>query len=180
MPVLNIAAYHFVPLEDPQALRNTLWAKLEPLGIKGTVLLAHEGINLCLAGAPDAIRAFWTWLVKDPRFAPMKAKESHSASVPFQRLLVKVKREIIRMNMPEIRPAEERAPAVDPATLARWLAQGHDDAQREVVTLDTRNAFEVDAGAFDRALDWRLERFSDFPSALAVHREELRGKTVVS
>ena len=100
--------------------------------------------------------------------------------MPFKRLKVKVKREIIRMNMPAVQPQAGRAPAVAPATLARWLDQGRDDAGRPLVMLDTRNGFEVDAGAFDGALDWRLERFSDFPAALAAHRDALAGKTVVS
>jgi UPF0176 protein len=100
--------------------------------------------------------------------------------MPFRRLLVKVKREIIRMNRPAVRPAAGRAPAVSAHTLARWLAQGHCDEGRTVVMLDTRNAFEVDAGAFDGAIDWRLGKFSDFPAALQAHRADLHGKTVVS
>jgi len=93
---------------------------------------------------------------------------------------VKVKREIIRMNRPAIRPAAGRAPAVTAHTLARWLAQGRCDEGRPVVLLDTRNAFEVDEGAFEGALDWRLGKFSDFPAALEAHVGELRDKTVVS
>ena len=71
-------------------------------------------------------------------------------------------------------------PSVDPATLRRWLAQGHDDEGREVVTLDTRNAFEVDAGTFDNAIDWRIDKFTEFPPALRAHKTELQDKTVVS
>ena len=84
------------------------------------------------------------------------------------------------MNHPAIRPQAGRAPAVDAATLRRWLDQGHDDAGRPVVTLDTRNAFEVDYGTFNGAIDWRLGKFSDFPAAVQAHRRELEGKTVVS
>ena len=69
---------------------------------------------------------------------------------------------------------------MDPATLRRWLAQGHDDEGREVVTLDTRNAFEVDAGTFDNAIDWRIDKFTEFPPALRAHKTELQDKTVVS
>jgi UPF0176 protein len=93
---------------------------------------------------------------------------------------VKVKREIIRMNMPAIRPVAQRAPAVDAPTLARWLQAGHCDDGRPVVMLDTRNGFEVDAGAFDGAVDWRLDKFSDFPAALDAHKDDFAGKTVVS
>jgi UPF0176 protein len=84
------------------------------------------------------------------------------------------------MNHPTIRPSEGRAPAVDALTLRRWLDQGHDDEGRPVVTLDTRNAFEVDHGSFEHAIDWRINKFSEFPQAAQAHRAELEGKTVVS
>jgi len=179
-PVLNISAYRFVALDDPQALREQLLRQAGGLGLLGTVLLAAEGINLFMAGAPEAIRAFLEWLRTEPRFAGLHAKESWSGEQPFRKLLVKVKREIIRMNHPAIQPAQGRAPAIDALTLKRWLDRGHDDDGRPVVALDTRNAFEVDHGTFEGAIDWRLAKFSEFPRALDAHRGELEGKTVVS
>ena len=89
-----------------------------------------------------------TLIPKLPGFEPIVAKESWSQTIPFRRLKVKVKREIIRMDHPTIRPVEGRAPTVDAPTLARWLDQGHDDADRPVILLDTRNGFEVDHGGF--------------------------------
>ena len=179
-PILNAAAYRFVTLTDVAALRERLFASAAAGALKGTVLLAEEGINLCLAGAPAPLNAWLAELQTDTRFAGLDLKTSHSAMLPFKRLIVKVKREIIRMNHPLIRPEAGRAPAVDAKTLARWLAAGVDDAGRPVVTLDTRNAFEVDAGRFRGALDWRIGKFSEFPAALQAHRSELEGKTVVS
>lgn len=178
--VLNVSAYRFVPIDDPHALRSALAPRARAHGLLGTILLAGEGINLFLAGDASAVRAFMLELGADARFAGMEAKESWSARQPFGKLLVKIKREIIRMNHPAIRPAQGRAPAVDAVTARRWLDQGHDDEGRPVVTLDTRNAFEVDHGTFDGAIDWRLAKFSDFPRALREHRTELEGKTVVS
>jgi UPF0176 protein len=93
---------------------------------------------------------------------------------------VKVKNEIIRMNHPAIQPQTGRAPSVSAATLKRWLDDGHDDQGRPVVTLDTRNAFEVDQGSFVGALDWRIDKFSEFPAAAGPHLNALQGKTVVS
>jgi UPF0176 protein len=180
LPILNISTYRFVPLDDLPALRDRLHASAEARQLKGTVLLAEEGINLFMAGPTGAVREWLDLLRADPRFAGMQAKESFSAELPFKRLKVKVKGEIIRMNMPAIRPVAGRAPAVTPVTLARWLEQGHDDEGRPVAMLDTRNGFEVDAGAFDNAIDWRLHKFSDFPAELAAHREALAGHTVVS
>jgi UPF0176 protein len=180
LPILNLSAYKFVTIDDLPAVRERLLHAAVERGLKGTVLLAEEGINLFVAGPEIAVRSWVAILHADARFADIAPKESFSAEVPFRRMLVKIKREIIRMNMPAIRPAQGRAPSVAPRTLARWLAQGHDDEGRPVVTLDTRNAFEVDAGAFENAIDWRIGKFSEFPAALQAHRDELKGKTVVS
>lgn len=178
--VLNISCYKFVPLPDAAQLRDQLAEQTQRLALRGTILLAEEGINFFLAGPAEAVREVVNTLRQDPRLADLTPKESWSAHQPFRKMLVKVKREIIRMNHPTIRPAEGRAPAVTPDTVRRWLAQGHDDDGRPVVTLDTRNAFEVDHGTFEGAVDWRINKFTEFPDALRAHKAELQGKTVVS
>jgi len=179
--ILNISCYLFVGIDDPQALRDLLHARATTLGLKGTVLIAEEGINLFLAGPAQQVHAWVDDLRADRRFSALAPKESWSDEVPFRKLLVKVKPEIIRMNHPTIRPDQSpRAPALPAATLKRWLDQGHDDEGRPVVTLDTRNGFEVDVGAFDNAIDWRITKFSEFPDAVQAHRAELEGRTVVS
>jgi UPF0176 protein len=178
--ILNIAAYKFVGIADGADLREQLRARTHALALKGTILLAPEGINLFLAGEKDHVRSFLGELRADPRFADLEAKESWSQAQPFRRMLVKQKREIIRMDHPAIQPAAGRAPGVDAPTLKRWLDQGHDDAGKPLALLDTRNAFEVDHGSFDGAIDWRIGRFTEFPRALKQHAGELAGKTVVS
>ncbi len=178
--VLNISCYKFVPLPDAAELRERLHAQAVAAGLKGTILLAEEGINFFLAGSAEAVRGFVDGMRVDERFADLEPKESWSDTVPFRKMLVKVKREIIRMDHPSIRPAAGRAPSVSPATLRRWLEQGHDDEGREVVTLDTRNDYEVDEGAFAGTVDWRLTKFTEFPPALRQHKAEFAGKTVVS
>jgi UPF0176 protein len=178
--ILNIAAYKFVGIDDSAALREQLRARSHALALKGTILLAPEGINLFLAGEKDHVRSFLGELRADARFADLEAKESWSQAQPFRRMLVKLKREIIRMDHPAIQPAAGRAPGVDAPTLKRWLDQGHDDAGKPVALLDTRNAFEVDHGSFDDAIDWRIGKFTEFPGALKQHAGELAGKTVVS
>jgi len=181
MSCLNISTYRFVELDDLPALRERLEASAAAAGLKGTILLAHEGINLFMAGAEPALRR---WIAQalhaEPAFAGLPTKDSFSDAMPFKRLKVKIKNELIRMNHPTIRPQQGRAAAVGPATLARWLAQGHDDGGRALALVDTRNDFEVDAGTFAGAHDWRIARFSDFPAAFDAHRAELEGKTVVS
>ncbi|MDI9333492.1 MAG: sulfurtransferase [Cytophagales bacterium] len=183
--ILNIAAYHFVALPDADALCQSLKATADGLALKGTVLLAHEGINLFLAGKAAHINPFICQLLEDERFARLAIKRSWSAAQPFRKLIVRVKPEIIRMNHPTIKPsfdpaATVRAPAVDAKTLKRWLDQGHDDHGKPVVTLDTRNDFEVDYGTFKGAIDWRIKKFSEFPDAFLANRAELENKTVVS
>ena len=178
--VLNISSYKFVNLPDATALRETLLARAQALQLKGTILLAEEGINLFLAGPAEDVRAFVSQMQQDSRFADIAPKESWSDTQPFKKMLVKVKGEIIRMNHPTIKPADGRAPSVAPATVKRWLDQGHDDTGRPVVTLDTRNDFEVDAGTFNGAIDWRITKFTEFPQALLDHKAELQDKTVVS
>jgi UPF0176 protein len=178
--ILNISTYKFVPLVDTLALRDTLAARALALSLKGTILLAEEGINLFVAGPAQAVRSFISQLKTDARFADIAPKESWSASQPFRKMLVKVKGEIIRMNHPAIQPAQGRAPALDAQTVKRWLDQGHDDEGRPVVTLDTRNTYEVEEGTFSGAIDWRLNKFTEFPDALQAHKAELNDKTVIS
>jgi len=180
--IVNIAAYHFATIEAPETLADTLRARGEALALRGTVLVAAEGINLFLAGGDDAIEAFLAPLRADPRFADLRVKYSHSEAPPFARLKVKVKPEIISFRRDDASPLDGgRAPAVAPATLRRWLQQGgRDDEGRRVVLLDTRNAQEFAHGTFAGALTLPITRFTELPEALAPHREALKDATVVS
>ncbi len=189
MSILNVAAYRFVPLPDAAALVAPLRARCTAGGLKGTVIVAAEGINLFLAGANDAIDGFLGWLATDaafvdgngrPLFAALPVRRSRSATQPFARLKVKVRPEIVTMRRPTVRPTEGRAPALAPERLAAWLAQGHDDDGRLVVLLDTRNAFEVEHGAFDGARHLQLAKFDDFPAAVDAVADTLRDQTVVT
>ncbi|SPC16934.1 conserved exported hypothetical protein [Cupriavidus oxalaticus] len=180
MQIVNISAYKFVSLDDIETLRPAMRERCEAAGLKGTILLAPEGINMFLAGPREAIDGFMAWLHADARFADIAPKESLSENQPFKRMLVRAKKEIITMKMPLIRPEEGRAPSVRPVDLKRWLDQGHDDEGRPVVMLDTRNDFEVAVGTFEDAVEYDIAKFSEFPEAVAAHRAELEGKTVVS
>lgn len=184
MSIVNLAAYKFVSLPDPARYRQPLCERCEALELRGTILLAPEGINLFIAGAAAHCEALLAFLREAPlfegRLSDLQCKTSRSETQPFKRMRVKLKKEIITMRHPTIRPESGRAPALDPHTLKRWLDEGRDDAGRELVLLDTRNGFEVDVGTFADALDWRLDKFGDFPTALEAHRAELEGKTVVS
>jgi len=180
MSILNISAYKFVGLDDLEALRARLVERCHALALKGTILLAPEGINLFLAAPREAIDAFVDWLHEDPRFADIAPKESLSDEVPFGRMRVRLKKEIITMRAPSIRPGEGRAPHVLPLDLRRWLDQGHDDDGRPVVLVDTRNDYEVAAGTFENTVEYGLSSFTGFPEAIAADRARFDGKTVVS
>ena len=180
MSVVNISCYKFVALTDRESLKADLTARCVELGLKGTILLAPEGINIFLAGPREAIDAIVDHLRADSRFADLQPKESLSNEPPFKRMRVRLKKEIITMKHPLIRPEAGRAPAVAAVTLKKWLDRGTDDEGRPVVMLDTRNDYEVAAGTFDNAVDYHIGVFSEFPPLLAQHRDDYAGKTVVS
>ena len=176
----NIAAYHFAAIEDPGTLAGHIRDWAEAGALRGTVLVAPEGVNIFLAGADDAIETFLGQLRAVPALTGLQAKYSHSALQPFGRLKVKVKREIIAFRKgAEADPLQGRAPAVAPADLARWIEQGADDNGRPVVLLDTRNREEVDHGTFAGALTLPIDNFTELPDALAPHRPALEDATVV-
>jgi UPF0176 protein len=177
---VNIAAYKFVTFDNTEEMRPQYQALCKELALKGTILLTPEGINMFLSGTRANIDTYLTWLRSDARFTDIEAKESFSDEQSHKRMLVKIKNEIITMRMPLIKPELGRAPAVAPTTLKRWLDQGHDDDGKPVVMVDTRNAFEVDVGTFDNTIDYRIEKFTEFPEVIAANKDALAGKTVVT
>jgi UPF0176 protein len=179
--VCNLAAYLFTPIDAPAPLVQRLRERCTALELRGTVLVAPEGINLFLAGSQTAITAFIDEMRAQPRFAALTPKLSYSGHVPFARLRVRLKREIIAFRRAEATPlVAPRAPAVDPATLVRWLDAGCDDSGRPVVLLDTRNREEFGYGTFRNAVTLPIDNFADFPAAFAAHREQLPDATIVS
>jgi UPF0176 protein len=179
-PFVNIAAYKFITFDNTDAMRPQYQALCKELELKGTILLTPEGINMFLSGTRANIDSYLTWLRSDARFADIEVKESFSDEQSHKRMLVKIKQEIITMRMPLIQPELGRAPAVTPSTLKRWLDQGHDDQGKPVVMVDTRNAFEVDVGTFDNTIDYRIEKFTEFPEVIAANKDALADKTVVT
>lgn len=162
MAFLNIAGYQFMPLGDLPALRAHLFAAAKAHGLKGTILLSPEGVNLMLAGRQADVQAFLDILKADQRFAEMGFHRSFSEGMAFDRLKVKIRREIITLRHSSANPLERRAPAVTPAEFRRWLDDG-----RPMTVLDTRNDFEVRLGAFTGAVNPGLSHFGAFPKALA-------------
>jgi UPF0176 protein len=177
---VNIAAYKFITLDNLEELRPQYQALCNELGLKGTVLLTPEGINMFVSGPREAIDQYLAWVRSDARLADLDVKESVSNEQSHRRMLVRIKKEIITMRMPLIKPELGRAPFVDARTLKRWLDRGHDDAGKPVVMVDTRNDFEVDVGTFDNTVDYRIKKFTEFPEVIAAHKDDFEGKTVVT
>jgi len=161
MFILNIAAYRFVALSELPALREQFLTECERLQLKGTVLLAPEGINLSLAGIAASVALLKAYLQQDARFADMMFRETVSDFVPFKRLKVKLKKEIIALRRPEVQPEKNRAPAISPEIFKQWL-----DEKRDITVLDTRNNYEVELGTFQNAVNLALNDFCEFPEAI--------------
>lgn len=166
-PVSVAALYHFTRFDDPAALKEPLLSACEAHGIKGTLLLAREGINGTIAGLPEALEAVLAHIRALPGCAGLEVKHSHAPEMPFHRMKVRVKREIVTMGEPDIDPTLIVGTYVDPAD---WNAL---IADPETVVIDTRNDYEVAIGTFAGAIDPQTPTFRDFPGWFRAHREEL-------
>lgn len=173
--ILNVAAYKFVALDELPALRARLRERAEELELRGTILLSPEGLNLFIAGAESAVERLLDELISDPRLGELNIKRSWSREQPFNRMLVKIKKEIIAFGDFGIDPVNRPAPRVSAKELKAWL-----DAGREVVLLDTRNDYEVKLGTFSGARDFNIRHFRDFTSAAREQAADLADKTVVT
>ncbi len=176
-PIVNLSAYRFTPFaaEELPALREQLQASTRDLGLRGTILLATEGINLFIAGSRPATDAFMSELRAVPGLADLEPKESFSDEQPFNRMLVKIKKEIISFGVEGIDPARVPAPRLDPRELKRWLDEG-----RPVTLLDTRNDYAVKLGTFQNAVVPVLDHFRGFPAAVRSLPAELKTRPVVT
>lgn len=172
--VVNISGYKFVDLEDLDGLRSELLPVCETANLKGTILLSDEGINCFLAGDRAGIDTFLQKLRSYSSLADFEAKESFNDYQPFSRMLIKIKKEIITFDMPEIQPASRRASKIAPQELKSWL-----DNDQEVILLDTRNDYEIELGTFENATTVNIDNFREFPEAIKSLPKEYRQKPIV-
>jgi RluA family pseudouridine synthase len=173
--IVNIAAYQFADLTDLKPLRESLLAECRELGLKGTILIATEGINLFLAGSAEAIEAILTKIRAVDGLESLAAKYSESDEQPFSRMLVKIKNEIIAFGVSDLNVTAHKHQKIAPAELKRWLDEG-----RELVLLDTRNDYEVDLGTFVGAERLDIDHFRQFPQAAKSLPEDWKDKPVVT
>ena len=172
--VVNIAAYQFVTLTDLPALREQLRAKCKAWALKGTILISSEGINLFVAGGRAEIDLLLAEIRQLPGLENFTPKVSISDEQPFNRMLVRIKKEIIAFGVPDIEPAKHTAPKIAPHELKRWLDEG-----TPVTLLDTRNDYEVKLGTFDNALTLGIDHFRSFPTAVDQLPSELKQQPIV-
>lgn len=170
--IVVAALYKFVALPDYEALRAPLLATMKQHDIKGTLLLAEEGINGTVSGRRESLDALLSWLKEDKRFQDLDHKESYCEEHPFYRTKVKLKREIVTLGVPGVNPNQRVGTYVDPQD---WNAIISDP---EVLVIDTRNDYEVEIGSFEGAVDPRTQSFREFPDYVKAHYDPAKHKKV--
>jgi UPF0176 protein len=173
---LTAALYKFVSLPEYQALQAPILAACKIHHIKGTLLLAEEGINGTIAGLSDHIHLLLNYLRTDPlfagKFSDLEHKESFADEHPFYRMKVKLKKEIVTLGVPGVSPTKKVGTYVKPED---WNALISDP---DVVLIDTRNDYEVDIGTFKGAIDPKTTTFREFPEYVAKNFDKTKHKKV--
>lgn len=174
---LVAALYHFVELDDYTSMREPLEAFCAQHGVIGTLLLAREGINGTIAGSEEGVRAVLDYLRSDTRLQSLVHKEAWATVMPFYRLKVKLKKEIVTLGVPDLKTAEMVGEYVTPENWNRLIQDP------DVVLVDTRNDYEVGIGTFKNAVNPKTDSFSEFPKWVEEQRKEggvLAGKPKVA
>ncbi|MEI6068866.1 MAG: rhodanese-related sulfurtransferase [Methylococcaceae bacterium] len=155
--IVVCALYKFVTLENFQSLRQPLHNVLEANQVRGTLLLANEGINGTIAGSRAGINKVLNWLRNDPRLSDIDYKESFTDSMPFNRAKVKLKKEIVTLGVEGIDPKRVVGTYVSPVDWNQLISDP------EVIVVDTRNDYEFKVGTFKNAINPNTESFREFP-----------------
>ena len=166
------ALYHFVKLFDVNELKGLMMRQLELLGVKGTLILAEEGINGTIAGSASAIHEFLTWLKRDTRFDGLSYKLSYDDAMPFYRTKVKLKKEIVTMGVADLDPTKVVGRYVKPGDWNKLLADP------ELMLIDTRNKYEIEVGTFRGAINPKIGSFREFPKFVSEQLDPAKHKKV--
>ena len=166
------ALYKFVRLENYESLQQPLLSQMKAHGVKGTILLAHEGINGTISGPPAGVQAVLDWLHEDQRLDPIDVKQSEHSEAPFHRSKVKLKKEIVTMGVENIDPNKSAGTYVDPE---QWNHLLEDD---DVIVIDTRNKYEIEIGSFKNAINPETDSFREFPSYADKHLSDFKDKKI--
>ncbi|WP_170372849.1 oxygen-dependent tRNA uridine(34) hydroxylase TrhO [Ruegeria arenilitoris] len=166
------ALYHFTRFADPDALRVPLLELCRVQSVKGTLLLAHEGINGTIAGPRAGIDAVLAHIRALPGCADLEWKEATASQPPFGKMKVRLKKEIVTMGQPDVDPRARTGHYVEPQD---WNDLIRSD---DVVVIDTRNDYEVSIGTFDGAIDPKTASFRDFPTWWEHNKDRFHNKRV--
>ncbi len=166
------AFYKFVRLPDYRALREPLLLICGGSGVRGTILLAEEGINATIAGEREGIDRVLNYLTSDKRFADMMVKQSYHCIIPFQRLKVRLKREIVALKATDANPLKQVGQYIEPEEWNRLIAQD------DVILIDARNDYEVQLGNFEGAHNPQTSSFNELPGYLDQSLNPMRHKRV--
>ncbi len=166
------AFYKFVSLDDYQNRRQPLLNLCQQYNIKGTILLAAEGINGTIAGTRSSIDTILAALRSDPCFAELEHKESTATKAPFDRLKVRLKREIVTFGIPTVNPSNLVGTYVKPQDWNELIANP------DVLVIDTRNQYEVEIGSFAGSIDPHTDSFTEFPEYVAAHLDPQQHKQI--
>ncbi len=170
LPICVAALYKFAPVTDADIRRSALAEVCDTAGIKGTILLAREGLNGTIAGTDTAIERVLFGIRSIPGFEELEVKLSRAEAMPFHRMKVRIKPEIVTMGQPDIDPLADVGQYVAPAD---WNALISDPG---TIVIDTRNDYETAVGTFKGAIDPDLKTFRDFPAWFRAEREQLLGQ----
>lgn len=170
--IVIAAFYKFVPLEDFETLREPMLAKMHELEIKGTILLAHEGINGTFAGTRAHMNAFYQYLTSDSRLKELRFKETFDERAPFDKAKVKLRKEIVTMGVKNVDPLQSPGIYLSPE---EWHELIQDP---EVVLLDTRNDYEFELGTFKNAINPKIDNFREFPDYVEKHLSDKKDKKI--
>lgn len=175
--IVNIAGYKFVTISENQlpAMRVALKDTAAECDLMGTILLSPEGINSFLAGTRENIDRYKNFLDTYPELTHIVFKESFTNYQPFNRLLVRLKKEIIALGQDSVKPEKQTAPYISPEEFKKWYEE-----KRDMIVLDTRNDFEVDLGTFENAVDLHIQKFRDFTDAIDFLPADIKQKPIVT
>ena len=172
MSQIITAFYKFVSLDDYQNRRQPLLNLCQQYNIKGTILLAAEGINGTIAGTRSSIEIILNYLRSDPCFADLEHKESTATKSPFDRLKVRLKQEIVTFGIPTVNPSNLVGTYVKPQDWNELIANP------DVLVIDTRNQYEVEIGSFAGSIDPHTDSFTEFPAYVAAHLDPQQHKQI--
>ena len=170
LPIRIAALYQFARFDDPKTLRAPLLALCEANGVRGTLLLAREGINGTIAGSDSGVEAVLDHIRTLPGCDAIEVKESRAEGLPFHRTKVRLKKEIVTMGQPDLDPLAGVGTYVAPED---WNALISDP---DTIVIDTRNDYEVQIGSFEGAIDPQTTSFREFPEWFRAKRAELEAE----